>query len=509
MKQSIEHIPEFKGIHTKVDASQLPLGFAVTCKNLVQFDAGRLRRIGGLTALGSAPADASVQVPLMLEVTFDGGVTYYTLAVLIGASAAVLGNLTSFAAITGPALTGSAGKPWSITFYNQKYLVAGNGNTIREITSPTTQIVLTGTSVPVGSLIRSYLNRLYVSDIAGEEGLVRYTDVLTTTFGVTNIVNVLEIPGRVTALAVNAKSTDAAGIETDLIIMKRNAMWSYDETKKDLISDVTGTLSPLTWQNTSAGLIGLGLSKNRNSVFLLPLGSAGEPRDIGEALENILNGSNPLVNPELAHAVFHDGFYKLFFSRTDPDDQRQEVWLDADSLAQTGVPVWYGPHSRGRVSAALVTSTRFELVKRGGSGTVIWFQANESLGSSFTNMDGSVLEAELDLPLTVPPQNEEKVFEFLELQVAKEANTAGNQITFEPVAEGASAGIQAKSIYDSKSAGISRVAIPIRKAGTTGMVARDARVILKHSLNARFDILGASIQYLQHEGDGRVRTKQS
>lgn len=508
MKQTLTHMPAFKGIYTKADASQLPLGFARTCKNMAQFIPGRLRRIAGLTPLGVAPVDVSVQAPIMLEVTFDGGVTRYTLGVLIGPALTVLGNFTSFSVVGGPALTGSFGQPWSHTFYNNKYLLAGNGNTIREITSPTTQIALTGTNVPVGNLIQSFLNKLYVADITGESGLVRFTDTLTTNFVSTNIVNVLEIPGRITALAVNSKSTDAEGIETELIISKKNALWAYDETRKDVVSSVVGSSSPRAWSNTSAGLIFLGQNKNTNSVFMMPIGTAGEPKDIGEALDGILNGDNPLVNPELAHAVFHDGFYKLFFSRTTLDDQRQELWLDTDELARSGEALWYGPHSRGRIGSALVTADRLEMVRRGTAGSVFWFHGNDSLGTDFTDMDGNVLETELDIPLTVEPANEEKVFDLLELQIAKEANTAGNQITYEPIAEGTSVGVQAKSIYDGKSAGISRVAIPIRAAGRTGMVARDARVIIRHNLNTRFDILGASVQYLRHpEGEDRVRTK--
>jgi hypothetical protein len=158
------------------------------------------------------------------------------------------------------------------------------------------------------------------------------------------------------------------------------------------------------------------------------------------------------------------------------------------------------------VDSTYETDTGLQFSRRGLSGVVTWFHENPSADSGFINMDGATLSAELDMPLNVEPYNEEKTFDFFEIQVAKEANISGNTVSCEPIAEGVSQGTFPMNLYDDDLTGVARVAIPVRPAGEMGMVARDARIKLVHGTNARFDLLGASLQYLRHEGAGRVRS---
>jgi hypothetical protein len=285
-------------------------------------------------------------------------------------------------------------------------------------------------------------------------------------------------------------------------------MWAWDETSKDEISRKIGTESLHTIKNTKVGLVFLGMNGSVNSIFLMRVGTAGEPMDIGEALFDILNGSNPLnaENRSIAAAELYSRFYRLHISRGTDTSNLTELWLDVDELARTGEIIWYGPHSRGGVDSTYEVDNGLHFNRRGLSGVVTWFHENPSADSGFINMDGATLSTELDMPLNVEPYNEEKIFDFFEIQVAKEANISGNAVSCEPIAEGVSQGTFSMNLYDDDLTGVARVAIPVRPAGEMGMVARDARIKLVHGTNARFDLLGASLQYLKHEGAGRVRS---
>lgn len=505
MITTVKTVPQFLGIMTQYDPSQLPLGAALECKNLAQLIPGRLRRIPGVESIATVAVDGSVRIPLLAYMKGLGG-SNVSVALYSGASTRTLVNLTSGSSMSGPALADAAGTPWTYAFYAQKHIVAGGGNAPSEVTNGTTYIALAGTSVPSGNLVQAFLDKLYISDISTEEGIVRYSGALITDFAANDLVNVKEIPGKVTALGVNSPSTDAVGIYTQLIICKRNAIWVYDEQLKDVVSQKIGTLSPHAMKNTKAGLIMLGKDGNRNSVFLLPIGTPGEPIDIGKNLDDILNGASPLSNEIKANATVDGRFYKLFFSRGADSTNASELWLDVDSLAEDRVPLWYGPHARGAVDMSCVTDTRLELSKPGASGANTWFKEKASPDSSFTNMSGTAMVAVLDLPINVEPFNDEKIFDVVELMIAKEANVYGNAIDYECFSEGVSQGADDMGIYQASLTGNVRVVIPIPATGITGMAARDARIKITHSLNERLDILSAAVQYLAQE-DSRLRAQ--
>jgi hypothetical protein len=155
----------------------------------------------------------------------------------------------------------------------------------------------------------------------------------------------------------------------------------------------------------------------------------------------------------------------------------------------------------------VVGSDNLDLFVRGNAVATKRYQENSSYSSGFLDTSGNSLAVDLDMPLNVEPFNEEKSYDLLDLQIAKEANISGNSITSEPYAEGTSQGTTSLSIYTAASGltGISRIAVPVKPAGRTGMTARYARLRLQHSLNMRFDILGGTVQYLRHEGSERVR----
>jgi hypothetical protein len=508
----LKPIPEFLGLVTHIDPSQVPLGGVISCKNMAQFNIGRVQRIPGVSSVATPSVDAQVQVPLSFWARGLGASGEDRLvAVFVGVGAVSIVNLSTGAAMTGPALASPVfGKPWSAAFYNNKWMIGGGDNTsIYQLDSDSTYSAVTGTPTPPGgNLIKALLNRLYVADIAAEPGLVKYSDVLTTNFNALNILNVREIPGVIMSLAVNSPTTDTEGIGTQLIISKSNAMWSWDETNKDLISSVVGQASQAAGVNTEAGFIFLGKKGSRYSVFVLKIGTAGEPFDVGEPVKDILDGTTKIANPQLAHAVLHGRFYKLFFSTTGQNNNPNELWLDVYALATEQKVIWYGVHGRGSFDSSAVADSTLELLYRGAIGATRRFQENTSLASGFTGATGATLVAELDMCLGVDPMNDEKVYDLLELQIAKEANVSGNQLVYEPIAEGSSQGTQTISMFNNKPLGISRVAIPVRAQGQSGMAARDARLKLTHSLNARFDVLGGSLQYLINEdleNGGKIR----
>lgn len=506
MRTIKQPLPGFLGLMTQYDPSQVPLGGAIVAQNMAMLEEGRLRRVPGITALGTAPVDMSAQVPLLAFVRGLGG-SDYTLAVALGSSVKNIVNLTTGAALTGAALSGSFGQPWTYAFYNQKHIIAGGGNTPKEINAAGTYIALAGTNVPTGNLVQAFLDRLYFADIASEEGIVRYSDVLTTVFPATNLVNTKEISGKVTALAVLAIGTDQVGIDTFLVIAKRNALWLWNEVSKDVISQTIGSESPHTFVNTQVGLIFLGEDGNRFSVFYIPAGVAGEPKDIGRALHDVLNKTTVLSNAVLAYAVEDQGFYKLTFAHTGfTQNNHSEYWLDLRQMALTGDIIWYGPMRRGDIDAMVRTTSRLEFARRANSGANVWFRENTDDTQNFVDMDSGVMTALLDLPLNTEPFDEEKIFEVMELQVAKEANKSGNELVVEVLFEDVSQGNISQPIYDSSSPGISRPLIPLYPAGTLGQAAKSSRVKLTHTLNKRLDILGATVQYLANE-DRRVKSR--
>jgi hypothetical protein len=356
-----------------------------------------------------------------------------------------------------------------------------------------------------GNLIQSFLNRLYVADIAGQEGVVKYSDVLSTYFAASSLINVKEIPGAIVSLSVNAVSTAVAGINTKLVISKRAAMWAYDESSKDTVTQVVGQSGAHSGANTEAGYIFLGAKGSKKSIFWLPIGAVGEPIDIGEALNSLLNVASVIANAHLAHAASHGRFWKLFYSIASQDNNPNELWLDTYLLATAKKVVWYGVHNRGSFDASVVADSTLNLFTRGASGVTKHYQEKSSAASGFTDSAGSVMSAVLDMPLNVDPQDEEKEYDVAEAGIGAEANIPGNQVTTEAFADGVSQGTGVTNLAGASPVGIVKAVVPVHTYTSTGMAAKNARLKFTHSLDQRFDVLSLMIQYLVHGGTGRVR----
>jgi len=521
MIRRIESIPAFLGLRTDVHEQQQPLGSAKRVENMAQYDIGTLRRIPGIAVKTNSPGftrDASNSVPLMFEAEISGDKNIIALFVAGDGTSAELFNLTTNSVMTGPAITGQSGHLWTVVVYNNKYMFTGaTFGPIYQVDSASAYSAVTGTpSPPDGGILASFQNRLYVADI--RNSLVLYSDALTTNFTATNLINLKELPGGIQAMAINAPSTDTLGIYTQLVIVKDQAIVVWDETSKDIVTQAIGSKFQHTFINTPAGLLFLGTkSGNQASVFLLPLGSHGEPIDVGVPLRRILNSSSgkslltlsagPFFIPT-AHAVLDGRFYKLWFTRQVDSGNINEVWLDVDALAAEQIPVWYGVHSRIATTGAqfsLVASgtsggPELHIAKKGGPSTNKIFVERDLSSGSFVNDAGTIIEAEIEMSLNVPPEDDQRVMELIELRISDDTAVVNNTISTTPLSDGTALASSVVNLVEEASPSfIDRAIIPLRAPGDTGMTTYAPGVIITHSLDKRFDIIGMQVQYLHHE----------
>ncbi len=527
MKISSKSFTDFLGLITNLDETQIALGGATKVQNIAQLVPGRIRRIPGVTSLGSVAVNGSTQIPLVFYGKELAGVGQpnRTVAVYIGGGSTTLVNLSTGVAMTGPALTSTVNTNWSYAFYAQQHLVVGKGNAIQKITADGTYAALgvTGSLTAAPEMIQSFQDRLYVVDNTNAEGFVQYSDALTNNFQAANVVNTKEVPGPITALGIYVPSTGTMGIRSALLIFKQNGIWVWDEASKDLISQKIGSLSPHAIANSPAGVLLLGKKGSINSIYLIPPGMAGyglyhfgEPIDVGKSLFNLLNGSSGITpGQEInAYGVVDGRFYKLFIAVNGATTNSTELWLDLDILTQNPgetregkepMAIWYGPHTRGSVDAAVATDTRLEIVRRAASGVNSWFAENTDATQNFVDMDSAVLTAILDLPINVDPQNFEKIFDIAALHLASESNVLSNAFTFEPFADGASQGSQSMGIYNANIINAAvHILFPLHSATSTGAAGHHARVILTHTLDKRLDLIGFTVQYYAMEDEGRI-----
>ncbi len=529
MNTEFKQLENFTGIHTNMDASQVPWGGAISCKNMAQFIEGKLQRIPGIDQLSTVAVDGSVQIPLLTYAKELGGTgtASRTIGVYLGAgNVAKIVNLSTSAAMTGPALTSVFGKNWSYTFYAQQHLIAGAGNAIQKLTNDTTYAALatTGSLTANPEMIISFQDRLYVVDNTNAEGLVQYSDNLTNNFQALNIVNTKEVPGPITAMGIYVPSTGTMGQATRsrLLIFKRNAIWFWDESSKDMVSGKIGTLSPRTVTNSPAGVLFLGKRGNLNSVYLIPPGLGGfgifhygEPIDVGKPLFNLLNGLSGMTSGQEinAHAIVDGRFYKLWVSLNADTTNATEFWLDLDLLTQNPgetsggkepLAVWYGPHQRGAVDASSTSETRLELSRRAASGVVSWFGEKTDISTNFIDMDGNTMLVIVDLAMNAEPLDVEKIYDITQLHLASESNVIGNQVQAQTIVDSVVDSPLIWPIYSPNEPGIVHVNVAFSDGGSTGEAGHHAHTIFTHSLNAPFSIIGVTLQYLVYQNKGRV-----
>lgn len=544
MKRKFEELGTFMGVIQNVDATHVPLGGVISCQNLAQYILGRIQRVPGVNSQPLINVDGSVQIPLLQVIRELGGVGQpnVNFAVYIGAANAVkFVNVTSVAAMIGPALTATpAGTNWNYAFYAQQHLVVGKGNVIMQLTNSTTYAAwaFTGSLTAAPEIMQSFLDRLYVVDNTNAEGLVQYSDALANNFQALNIVNTREVPGPITALGIYVPSTGTMGIRSGLLIFKRNAIWVWDEASKDIISQKIGTKSPKTIQNTPAGVIFLGEKSNISSVFLIPPGLAGyglyhfgEPIDVGKPLYSLLNvvlgatwyattvggvvatwagaswsASGGLLNPALAHGVVDGKFYKLYMALGAGSVNNVEMWLDLDILTQNPgetregrepQAIWYGPMTRGQFDASTVgddINGPVLLAIRGAANAKQIFQENTDLSKNFFDANGNILPVVIDVPLNYEPQDVRKLFGRNELHLAAEDHVIGNQVAFQPMVDGEIIPSTIGTIQETDVT-VAHLSFGLFDPGRIGAEGHHPRVIISHSLNMRFDIIGLVFEY--------------
>lgn len=532
MKNRVVPITELKGIVTNIDEVSMPLGGMLSCANMARYVPDRFQRIPGLVDIETV-SSAGNGFPIGFTARISG--TEYLFVVRSSDSAtADVYNLTSAAALTGGASlannnTGYMAGIWTTTYYSGGVYVSNGLQAIQRITGATTKVsISTGgdpgaVTPPKGSLIKSYLGRLYVAgvtEVAGvaatdtDKSRVWYSKSLdgptAFNFLATNYFSVDEVPGEVTALAVNSPTSSGSTIVGELIvakptgIIKLNGDPAASNSAKDVVSASIGSEAPHTFVNTPIGLFFLGQSGGILSVYYLPVGSQGEPQDVGQVLRDVLNDvSNPISNIRLSTAIYHDGFYKLFINR---NGTILEEWLDIREIVQSDNMYWYGSHTRKAKQAPTVMANGelrvFEVI----AGVGHHFRENTSKTSGFIDANGDALVAVLDIPLNVEPLVDEKVYDLLNVYFAKEANINSNQITVEKFLEGvAQGGSSSQSIYDSTTSSGSQIKVPVTGVNGASLAGRTARVKISHTTNTRLDILRLELQYLAHE-DERVRS---
>lgn len=530
MKYQVHDIADFLGLLTNYDEVTMPLGGALSVANLCQYFPSTIQRIPGLINKG-AISNSDGGIPHAFRIQFGNNPDQIAAVITDTSGNVKLWNLSANAEITGTYLNnqedGALARVWSSAFYMGAWYVANGMQAIQKITNSSTRVSIPdgpadavdlGTSIPpIATFVETYLGRLYMA--YGRN--VHYTESLLDDYYADNILSIDEIPGVVTGLAINSPTSATAGIVGELIAMKATGLVKlrgdpFDANSiKDVVSAVVGSNSPHTWANTPIGLVFLGLRNDKYSVYFLPVGSGGEPTDIGHPLYNVLNDPiNPLLNIQLSNAVYHDGKYKLFLNR---NGRMIEVWLDVDLLArdqysmgsfQTRSPktVWYGMHTREAGSATVVTDDKKLSVFDVIAGTGTYFEENEDRTAGFVNATGNVLQAVLDIPLNVPPPGIWKTWDLLAIYNSSASNVPNNSVAVDIYSEGAPKGTtRTVTVGDvNKSTGVD-IRIPI--TGTNGAsVAGDlsARVKLTHTLNKQFDILHMHVQTLVDE-EMRIR----
>ena len=182
----------------------------------------------------------------------------------------------------------------------------------------------------------------------------------------------LEAAGEpIMGLGIFSISTADNGINTQLVIGSRTKLFKlssipsaadFGSAYLDQLSNRIGLANHYTLVNTEVGTIICGL----DDVYLLR--DSGEPTPIGQDIADFFKSSDQLgQNSSFWSAVYHDGHYKLAYSKPGSAIPDQELWLNLRKMkANKGKPSWYGPHT-GRAFQFSIVDTPLaagELEKR-------------------------------------------------------------------------------------------------------------------------------------------------
>ena len=434
----IKPIPAFLGNQEGFANHAVPLGGFLECSGLVQYDVGKLEGIPGVGSFLSLTGTIN-NIPVAGVIVFSSNEDVYCVVVYtdgtaklwnIGANVEITGATSLTDAYVGfvgkifgagsvigtgvspPGAISALANIWTRTFYLGQELVANGVQAIQKITGYNTRADLTGSpSPPVGCLVQSYLNRLYVAGVSATEDRVYFSNSLTSDFPSTSYLLTDEVPGWVTALSLNSPTSGGGTIVGELVIAKHAGIIKLtgdpaaSTSSKDVVSNSVGSDSPHTFINTPLGTMFMGISGGRYNVYLMKYGSSGDPIVVSRtAIEKSLNDG--ISNARLVYAQLHDGFYKLF---VETGGEFVEYWFDVDS-ALGGSNLWYGPHRRGLREAPVVgDSSQLFVFRVIGTTAAIYQEEEPGSSGNFFDVFGDRIPLTLEIPLNVDPIFEEKI----------------------------------------------------------------------------------------------------
>lgn len=173
----------------------------------------------------------------------------------------------------------------------------------------------------------------------------------------------LEAAGEpVTGIGIFSITTANEGVGTQLLIGARTNLFKLSAIPSaadfgtaflEQLSNKIGLANHFTIVNTELGTIICGL----DDVYLLR--ESGEPIPIGQDIADYIKSDDVTLGQTSSFwsAVYHDGHYKLAYSKPGSTTVDQELWLNLRRMkANKGKPSWYGPHT-GRAFQFSVVDT--------------------------------------------------------------------------------------------------------------------------------------------------------
>lgn len=167
---------------------------------------------------------------------------------------------------------------------------------------------------------------------------------------------------KISGIGIYSGTSSDSGPYTRFLITKKNSLSvlnavpeasgtpaTLGQASLSVISSKSGCVNGHTIVNTPIGTI-LAAADN---VYLLR--DVGEPTPVGQNLRHLLRGADMTY----AHAVYHDGHYKLSFYHSDysgsSSSNNVELWLNITKMIeQKGAPDWVGPMTGRSVQYSFV-----------------------------------------------------------------------------------------------------------------------------------------------------------
>ena len=155
-------------------------------------------------------------------------------------------------------------------------------------------------------------------------------------------------------------STADSGTQTQLLVGARTKLFKINEIPAasnfgsafmDELSNRIGLANHYTITNTEVGTVICG----NDDVYLIR--DSGEPTPIGQDVADLFRSpdNSKFQDSSFWSAVYHDGHYKLAYSKPGSSTVNQELWLNIRKMkSNKGLPSWYGPHTGREFQFSLV-----------------------------------------------------------------------------------------------------------------------------------------------------------